>query len=400
MRHPWPDSWHSSTWKGSDAYLVTERLLEHYKKLAPWNQKAKRDDCRWNSYYTPYQFLFPIMQEVYVAIEGPENCSPKREEWKTKRKKDPIDLHAHNPNPREVAWKRRLRAVVYLSWEPDRRHFLIRRVFPTYFDFLSISYVPEGWGASARMIKELKDRRSKGRQVKNGDFYSVVNVGSKNNLRFTLPYLAERERLRYECVVVVPVFQTVKSGTVEPDLIGTYLFFLTKKGLLVRNDQKLHRFFRGLANATAELVRRHDIKLGHGAVSLAKLWEKLRRQKGKHAEIARIQLAPCPPSKNVLYIKSIELATRKILSVLSSLEFYAVQNETSQKLNSEVLVVAQSEITAINFRKRMLNILSATLSDDNVRCILTFEDSIGAEHKRFQLQAGREWCGTAYTPHH
>src|SRR5207253_11036438 len=129
-------------------------------------------------------------------------------------------LKARNPKSRSLAFKTSLRAIAYFSWEPESRVFLVRRVFPTYFDFLSVSHIPEGWGVSSIMLKSLQQEFDKKTDVVNGSFFKAVDLERDANLSYTLPYLAEQKRLHYKHVVILPVFHPSPSKS-DRDMLGT-----------------------------------------------------------------------------------------------------------------------------------------------------------------------------------
>jgi hypothetical protein len=147
-------------------------------------------------------------------------------------------LKANNPRDRTSGLTTSLRAIAYLSWEPESRIFLIRRVFPTYFDFLSVSHIPEGWGVSSKMLTSLQGKleNNKTPEVENGSFFETVNVEAPENRSCTLPYLAEQDRLQYKHVLILPVF-CPNAPKSDRDMLGTFLFFISGDAGLLRKKQ-------------------------------------------------------------------------------------------------------------------------------------------------------------------
>src|ERR1051325_5831357 len=145
------------SWKGTSLEKLSNLLLRVYNrdKIPPL-------------FYTPYQFTLPILQALYFRLE---NFGP---DIKVEPNKESAVLRAVNPRRRRLAFHKSVRAIGYYSWEPETRLFLVRRMFPTYFDFLSVSHIPEGWGASSVMLNELRERlRDENSQIRNGSFFTV-----------------------------------------------------------------------------------------------------------------------------------------------------------------------------------------------------------------------------------
>src|SRR6476661_3886062 len=145
------------SWKGSSLEKLSRLLLRVYKRgnIPPL-------------FYTPYQFTLPILQALYFRLG---NFGP---DVKFESQNETSLLKGVNPNNREQALNKPVRAIGYYSWEPETRVFLVRRMFPTYFDFLSVSHIPEGWGASSVMLNELRKSLAKGsNRVRNGHFFTV-----------------------------------------------------------------------------------------------------------------------------------------------------------------------------------------------------------------------------------
>lgn len=123
---------------------------------------------------TPYQFTLPVMFGLYCHLQGSVKFR-KGQIGKIHSASDYVQSGSHKLQekyllfaetlndghpPKPISWHQThklvpLRAIAYFSWEGERRCFLARRVFPTYFDFLSYSYVPEGWGALGMMLRDI-----------------------------------------------------------------------------------------------------------------------------------------------------------------------------------------------------------------------------------------------------
>src|SRR5882724_2376833 len=78
---------------------------------------------------TPYHFALLVMRDIYRALQPHVRY---------------FEQSSLNPQFFEDAMNTGLRAIAYFSWHCDTKVFLTRRVYPTYFDFLTYSHVPEG----------------------------------------------------------------------------------------------------------------------------------------------------------------------------------------------------------------------------------------------------------------
>lgn len=169
----------------------------------------------------PYQPTLYVLAYLYHQLHREANA----------RCREQADLFAQGdgfagPPPRgpdgvDLEWALNsapLRAVAYFSWESDKRSFLARRVFPPYFDFLSYSHVPAGWGALGIMLDELTSAVANGTTIP--AFSTVLQVRGRQQL---LPYLREVDRLKYESVLVVPVTDPTAPLALLRGAIAFYL---------------------------------------------------------------------------------------------------------------------------------------------------------------------------------
>lgn len=157
----------------------------------------------------PYNFTIKVMRRLYA------NLMPDVLKDDGTSIMDPADF--------EAAGRAELRAIAYFSWHNHRKLFVTRRVFPQYFDFFSLSYVDEGWGALGELLQEIKDGKISHQRL----FTKVSNVC--HNHRF-LPFLKEAHRLDYKAAFVIPFFKGDTENAVtsfaEADLMGAMVFYL------------------------------------------------------------------------------------------------------------------------------------------------------------------------------
>src|SRR5947209_1679400 len=88
---------------------------------------------------TPFHFTLLVLQALYTRLQ-----------------RDGTDASSIRNPPIEDARRTELRAIAYFSWHSEDRMFLARRVYPTYFDFLTYSHVPEGWGALGLLTESFR----------------------------------------------------------------------------------------------------------------------------------------------------------------------------------------------------------------------------------------------------
>lgn len=197
---------------------------------------------------TPFQFSLFVMFGLYSHLQG------KLVGMRSGMAGDYVERHHFNdvvankqvPLPDyKSAMRTPVRAIAYCSWEKERRSFLIRRVYPTYFDFLSYSHVPEGWGALGVMMKEASQ--------KNYDGFSVVE--DVRHSRNVLPYLAEADRLKYTAVVVLPVIDAETSRL--PDVLGAFVFYIGDPGSIPGRDRITRAALTECGREMARAVKSH-----------------------------------------------------------------------------------------------------------------------------------------------
>jgi hypothetical protein len=381
----WPADWNTCA-----TAAVAEVLLEAYARVPAWDDAEADPLGIWDSFYTPYQFTLLLMQSLYESLLGPqEGLRVKPVDVPNIRQQlrsgQDIKLIGLNPHPRHRASQQRLLAIAFYSWESDRRHFLNRRVYPTYFDFLSISHVPQGWGASARMLLDLRSAMANGAAVRNG-FHT--NVVVDETMPETLPYLAEKRRLKYDSVLVAPVFATASAVKSDDQMLGAWLLFAKNPGLLDDDDKdRVQAFLEGFCDATGTLIEAHNRKLGHpGRLDLA--WEALRRRSDS-CRIAKLTIASHSAST---HDRLFEL-TRELLRDLSGPEFYAIRSGTDMREpGNEVIYVISRADTASEFRDRLLRLLiDDKFSHAGLSIDVSIRDVPPGERVAFKLDSDGQW---------
>jgi hypothetical protein len=343
----------------------------------------------------PYQFTLPILQTLYFQFEKKDK-GVKKENILTSVREG--KLRVLNPSSRSSALTTSLRAIAYLSWEPESRIFLIRRVFPTYFDFLSVSHIPEGWGVSSIMLESLQDEFEENEtpDVENGSFFKTVDVTAHANFPFTLPYLAEQERLDYKQVLVLPVFHPSRPKS-DRDMLGAFLFFIGGASGVPRKNSREENKFRLFANdlckATADLVRAHNRALAPS--QLSKHWRDARKDRQAEARIAEVRLCCNGHAHNGGICEELESAAREFLRALTIPNYYAIRDTSDERrLKNEVavfLVTARPGVNLKDFKRRLLRIVTDALSERKIVCDVSIKSGDPVSSGTFHLKTDRKW---------
>jgi hypothetical protein len=363
-------------------------MLAKYRKIS--KGPAKIDD--FDALYTPYQFTIPLLQALYFQFE---KAGKKLDAEINKNIREGV-LKANNPKSRRSAFKTSLRAIAYLSWEAESRAFLVRRVFPTYFDFLSVSHIPEGWGVSSIMLGLLQDDFDDQIPVVNGSFFKTVDVDEKRYLSHTLPYLAEQRRLKYRKVLILPVFKPDDPPKSDRDMLGTFLFFTNGvDGVPEQNsaeENKFRSFANCLCNATAKLVLEHNLALTAGTPSLPEHWRRKRKGRRAKAGIAEVILR-CRHPHNGKVCEDLEGAAREFLKALTVPNYYAIRDSVAEKhKKNEVavfLLTARPGVDPKDFKRRLLRIVTERLSERKVICQVNIKPGDPEPREDFHLKTDK-----------
>jgi hypothetical protein len=268
-------------WNTSWVKWYIGEMLDVYKNATNSNPAP-------NAYYIPYQITLHVLQALYFQFEpAMEGTRGNEQEIIAKLRRG--EITSKNPENREAALRTSLRAIAYFSWEPESRLFLVRRVYPSYFDFLSVSHIPEGWGVSSIMLRDLQNEFRNG--LTNG-FFVPVKVNHADNLRYMLPYLAEQRRLSYKHVLLLPVFKRDLPES-DRDMLGTVLFFIADESGMptVGSLQQLQFsvFAKCFCDSFADLIKIHNKAQIRGS-SLANEWRSTREGSQVDARIAKVVL--------------------------------------------------------------------------------------------------------------
>lgn len=198
---------------------------------------------------TPYQFTMPVMAWLYTKLQPhvyrpDERLDVPSSDNSVNKTTARYVLYSTDDTPRasplnpadaDAASDAPIRAIGYFSWHNERKLFVTRRVYPTYFDFFSLSFVDEGWGALGELLYHIRKKETND----NVCFVAVDNV--RTNHRF-LPFLREAHRLDYSKVLVIPFFNGIAAAQRdEATLIGAMAFYLSGKGVLPGLNDELCR---------------------------------------------------------------------------------------------------------------------------------------------------------------
>lgn len=272
---------------------------------------------------TPYQFTLGAIGELYKTLQ-PDGATTS------------FPGYVY-----EKAKAASLRAIAYFSWERAAQVFLTRRVFPTYFDFLSYSHVPGGWGALGVMLKELEEE---GRRYQKQAF-TVVRDIRRNRILF--PYLREATRLDYSAVLVLPVFNDAKTD--QSTLLGACCFYL-KNGAALPESAAARERLRCFAEAMADAVARHEDWINDA--ELSRNWnEGLSFPESHPAEL----IISIHPDGNPDVLNQIAAT---LVRSLSGPDLYAISDPAQEAADPKrrvIMIAARHGIDRETIRKHVLN---------------------------------------------
>ena len=230
-------------WARFPSALASKALIKGVKEFA-----FKEEDGRPP---TPYQFTMPIMANIYKELLPSVAGSLVLIKGDGK-------LLAAPPAPENViaAGAAQLRAIAYFSWHGGRRLFATRRVYPSYFDFLSLSYVDEGWGALGELLAKIDLGEVNGRKP----FVEVKDIAT--NHRF-LPFLKEADRLDYQAAFVIPFFRRKRKKAYSykrNSLLGAMVFYLKDEEALPKRHlrKRLTERVRSFSRLAAGIISDHE----------------------------------------------------------------------------------------------------------------------------------------------
>lgn len=229
----------------------------------------------------------------------------------------------------------------YFSWERAAQAFLTRRVFPTYFDFLSYSHVPAGWGALGVMLKELEEQRRRYQERT----FTVVRDIRRDHILF--PYLREATRLGYGAVLVLPLFDG--AITDQTTLLGACGFYLKDRAALPEGAVARERL-RCFSEAMAEAVARHKDSINDAEKS--RNWnEGLSFPESHPAEL----IISVHPDGNADVLNDIANA---LVRSLSGSDLYAISDPAQEAADPKrriIMIAARHGIDRETIRKHVLN---------------------------------------------
>jgi hypothetical protein len=286
---------------------------------------------------TPYHFTLEVLASLYAVLAAEEPAANGKR---------------HQP-PYEKAMESPLRAIAYFSWERAAQVFLTRRVYPTYFDFLSYSHVPAGWGALGVMLKELE---LDGRGYRDRIYTTVPDI-RRNRILF--PYLREATRLKYGAVLVLPIFD--EPEPCQSTLLGACVFYLRNEAVLPERAKVKDRL-RGFANAMATAIRRHELKINDA--ELSKNWHRDLHVGENYTAELHISIHPDGRAE------VLDEITDEIIRSLSGHDLCSIPDpsrEGTDRKSRMVMIAARDGIDPKIVRKQVLNAVghACAIADGN-----------------------------------
>ncbi len=315
----------------------------------------------------PFQFSLPIMAAMYLDFCGDtEVCSKLRTKvgssfcevvsqglvngtpW---RAIDPLYDNDHR-EPEQTP----IRAIAYFSWEESSRIFLARRVFPSFFNFLSYSHCPERWGALGLTVLELIGKKKQYFT----EHLPITELSDFNQA--ALPFLSEVERLHYESIFVIPVVKEWGTFNVTSALLGAFVVFVHKPEYLpsrMLNIERKLRFKDWLHSCVTlfaeTLTKQHEVFFGNKPPRfLAEIWreritiwrKEVRSREKKDIKASDQELwvyeLTIRPLRCIPQLKFDEIVSA-VIAGLGNIDFYAILDETVPLTNRAVLLVAPAK---------------------------------------------------------
>lgn len=293
---------------------------------------------------TPYHFTLQVLRDVYALLQ---------KHIKLEGKKD------KRGNPKKYAQAREaaLRAVAYFSWEDSSRVFLARRVYPTYFDFLSYSQVPVGWGALGLMADEFRKARTQ--------YSGFTEVKDVWNLPTLLPYLREANRLDYESVLVIPLID--KSADEDHQMVGAFAFYLRDSKVLPRTFPALPGRFKYFASVLAEAIKTHQNDIREVKDEDRCHWEaKTKHRLNYHAEL-QIQLHAS--SKPIGFL---DKATEQIIETVIGDDIYAIPLGTCGSGLRKIVFSGRKGFSTRHLENRVLSAVGTVFRDCRLKKFVSY----------------------------
>jgi hypothetical protein len=275
---------------------------------------------------TPYHFTLEVLGSLYMALVGSGKPTANG------RKRQPLYKKAMASS---------LRAIAYFSWERTAQVFLTRRVYPVYFDFLSYSHVPAGWGALGLMLKELEHD---GRGYRDRVYTTVPDIRRD---RILFPYLREATRLKYGAVLVLPIFDEPEPG--HPTLLGACAFYLRDESVLPERAEVKKRL-SVFAQEMAKAISRHELRINDA--ELSKNWHRGLRVGQNY--LAELQLRIHPEGR----AEVLDEITDEIVRSLSGHDLCCIPDpsrEGADRKSRTIMIAARDGIEPKTVRKQVLS---------------------------------------------
>ncbi len=382
-----PHSLYENIIQGKSCTLTIANLI-----IKDYTSKSKRDPT------APFQFTLPLMAAMYCDI-----CDSKYTEhfsekiYKMALNGEKIDYRGTKVNIAQ-ALKSPIRAIAYFSWENSSRMFLARRVFPYYFNFLSYSHCPEGWGALGMLLEEMEKNDS--------NINDVIPHEVREFSQKALPFLAEVKRLRYSSIFTIPI---VDSKCVDSDsrftannLRGAFVFFVNDNTSLPGTvlEEKIAVFKSWIRELNAKMndCLDHNAREEYLRIpvdesetinstsqqesvikTLADVWKEYSADSRYHKTIEIEKITIKPKSKGE--VLDLEKICSVIIARLSGSEYHAIIDNIDES-NEATILVAGSGST--NIKPEVLRAVGEACPKD--KCIIVelsdlCQDSVTSVHK-------------------
>jgi hypothetical protein len=239
-----------------------------------------------------------------------------------------------------------VRAIAYFSWEESSRVFLARRVYPTFFNFLSYSQCPERWGAAGNTLGRLlkyKDKYFDGTKRDDQSIGLPITEVHKYG-QAALPFLSEADRLNYKALFVIPVVEQWGRFSGSANLEGVFIVFLNDASCLPSSkveEANTERFRTWLGESMKKfqmaLLLQAQI---FDSLPLPEVWRKLNCE-AEELYLYELTITSGDPVAPLTFGRIVS----DLIATLGNIDYYATLDQKASDDNKAVLLVAPAATT-------------------------------------------------------
>ncbi|MEX0813149.1 MAG: hypothetical protein WD048_13100 [Chitinophagales bacterium] len=324
---------------------------------------------------TPYQFLFPILSSIYYQIQNQHN---KDAEISIK---DSIEnfINTEDQNIIFKALQKGIKridsnnnetiALAYFSWSGSNRLFLARRVFPTYYDFITYSQCPDSWGVLGELAREIRNSKYK---------YSAIHA--KNFNQAALPFLGEVHRIKFKSILAYPILKDIENPNID-NLQGALLFFLGSKEE-PKKIELLDAYMKHVNKSVSDLLKIQEKNIiGNDDLTLDKIWKESVNLETLGVDVEqltifeiKLSISHCDKSENdVEFInQKLRRVASEIISSLSNFDFFGLISSDEIPENEVSIYIAPRYHKKSSTAEIMKEIGAAIHKEDSINLNISY----------------------------